>query len=87
MPSVAVVISHEFVFRRTVFELIYADADSSRAIVVLILAFICFKLILISSYLVCFKSCKSSKECDGIFGTITADKVLSYDLFSDAWGM
>ena len=52
----------------------------SRTSTVGILAFFCFKFILISSDLSCFKFCRSYVDSDFNIGTLTVEFCVLYDL-------
>lgn len=47
---------------------------------VVILACFCFKLILISSDLICFKFCRSYVDSDSDIGTLAVEFIALYDL-------
>lgn len=80
MFSVTVLILTEIVIIYSFLELIYADTVISRTSIVVILACFCFKIMLITSDLSCFKFCRSFEDSDSNIGTLAVEFIALYDL-------
>ena len=52
----------------------------NRTVIVVILACFCFKLILISSDLICFNFCRSYVDSDSDIGTLAVEIFALFDL-------